>query len=417
MDELQPYVDIAELAARFLQGELTVDEWTRLMAWVEADDRNRIFWEKLTHESYLQRRLDEYTGTGHGAAWRKLEAAVRAGAADTAAGSEATAPGAAGTAVGAPWPVEARSHFWRRACYAAAAAAIIALCYFGYRREIKPTPASVVAKVLDDITPGSSKARLVLGNGRVLALGSAIKDTIRQEDGSQAAAGRSELRYARAGADLDKTAEFNTMITPRGGEYQLVLSDGTKVWLNAASSIRYPTRFTGPERKVYLQGEAYLEVARDVQHPFKVCTPKTDITVLGTSFNIKSYADETYERTSLVDGRVRVATKTGDAVTLLPGMQSMMTSSLQSGDADLEEALAWRNGLFVFEHESLESICRKLSRWYNVDFRFDDPSVKRLRFTGRVKRDDHITGLLHMLESTYHVKFDQSGFVLTVKAE
>ncbi|TDW96912.1 FecR family protein [Dinghuibacter silviterrae] len=407
MDELQSYLDIAELAGKFLKGEISSEEWTRLDAWVTQDHRNRILWENLTRESYVQQQLDGFKEGDPGIAWQKLLSAIRSAPEDAVPGEPEPAAAERTTPPRRPMLALAR--------YAAAAAILAAIAIFAYRREAPhPAPAPIAAKTLDDIHPGAAKAQLVLGNGRVLALGGNKKDTIREDDGSQAATTKTELKYANAGANLNENAEFNSMITPRGGEYELVLSDGTKVWLNAASSIRYPTRFTGRERKVWLEGEAYLEVARDAAHPFIIETPRTEVTVLGTCFNIKSYKDEPYERTSLVDGSVKVGT-----VVLQSGMQATVTTGqkIESGDADLEEALAWRNGLFVFEHEPLESICRKLSRWYNVDFRFEDPKYKSLRFTGRVKRDDHITGLLRMLESTYRVTFEQSGLTLTVKGQ
>lgn len=395
MDELQPYFDIAELAGKFLKGEITGEERARLFAWIEQDYRNRLLWEKLTREAYLQQQLDTFNGQEPGAAWQKLLSAIRSA-------PEETAP-------------PKRRHIMY---YAAAAAVVAALLILGVKFFAKdpppPSPIAVV-KTLDDIHPGAPKAQLVLGNGKVVNLLAGAKDSIRESDGTRAATEKNELRYAAASDDM-AAPTYNSVLTPRGGEYKLVLSDGTKVWLNAASGIRFPTKFNGAERRVYIEGEAYLEVQKDADHPFVVSTPKTDITVLGTSFDVKTYADEPYDRTSLVDGRVRISTKTASAV-LEPGMQSMVTAGgrIQTGDADLEEALAWKNGQFVFQHESLESICRKLSRWYNVDFVFKNTSSKNLHFTGRLDKDDHITGLLKALEATCHVRFDQSGLTLTVE--
>lgn len=398
MEELNPYFDIAELAGKFLKGEITGEERALLNAWIAQDYRNRILWENLTREPYLQQQLDSFKDQDPGAAWQNLLSAIR------------SAPDEATPRRGIVRPLLR---------YAAAALLVGALAYIGYRAEKRPhmtPPPTTVAATPGDIRPGTAKARLVLGNGRVLALGAGARDTIREDDGSRAEAVKDELRYAPGGADLAAGTTFNSMITPRGGEYRLVLSDGTKVWLNAASSIRYPTCFPGKERRVYLEGEAYLEVAKDATRPFVVSTPKTDITVLGTSFNVKCYADESYDRTSLVDGLVRVSTGKGDEVTLKPGMQSIVTTGarIQTGDADLEEALAWRNGLFVFRSESLESIARKLSRWYNVDIVFSDASLRSIRFTGRLRRYDDMNSLLNIIESTARVVFTQQGLQVFV---
>jgi ferric-dicitrate binding protein FerR (iron transport regulator) len=237
-------------------------------------------------------------------------------------------------------------------------------------------------------------------------------------------------------ASLAEETRYNTVITPRGGEYQLVLSDGTKVWLNAASSIRYPVCFNGKERRVAVVGEAYLEVAKDADHPFVVTTRQSNITVLGTSFNVKAYPDEPVDKTSLVEGLVMVgasstpspdsarsSVRPGSAagpgdVLLRPGAQVVVDCrrSITLGAANLEEALAWKNGLFVFQSECLESISRKLSRWYNVDIVFNDNTLKNIRFTGRLRRYDDMTVLLNMISSTSRVTFTRDGLRLIVGA-
>jgi transmembrane sensor len=213
-----------------------------------------------------------------------------------------------------------------------------------------------------------------------------------------------------------------------------VLSDGTKVWLNAASSIRYPVCFSGKERRVAVVGEAYLEVAKDAAHPFIVTTRQSNITVLGTSFDVKAYPDEPADKTSLVEGLVKVslawapfpasagssvrpgsAAGSGD-VLLRPGAQVVVEAGqgIRVGTANLEEALAWKNGLFVFQSECLESITRKLSRWYNVDIVFNDNTLKNIRFTGRLRRYDDMTVLLNMISSTSRVTFNRDGLRLIV---
>lgn len=428
MDELQPYFEIAELAGKFLKGEITGEEQARLSAWIEQDDRHSLLWNNLTRESYLQQQLDSFSGGDQQAAWQKVLSAIRSAPAGSpeAASLAATSPEAApplaeASPLTAAFPQEARPAkrvLVRMAAYTAAAAMVLMICYLGFRRTQNAAPGAretkVAARTLEDIHPGSTKASLVLGNGRVVPLGEDTKDTIHEEDGTKAAAVRNTLYYASAGANLTEVT-YNSMITPRGGEYKVILSDGTQVWLNAASSIRYPTRFAGPDRKVYLQGEAYLEVAPDPVHPFVVSTARNEVTVLGTSFNIKAYADDAYDRTSLVEGKVRISTTEGDTVTLKPGMQGLVKDGrIQAGEGSLQEALAWRNGLFIFEHESLENICKKLSRWYNVDFTFTSPEYRSLHFTGRLKRTEQITGLLQALESTCHLHFEQLGFTLSV---
>jgi ferric-dicitrate binding protein FerR (iron transport regulator) len=247
-------------------------------------------------------------------------------------------------------------------------------------------------------------------------LGAGGTQRIHEADGTAVVNDRHVLKYAGVHTNLAEETRYNTVITPRGGEYQLVLSDGTKVWLNAASSIRYPVCFSGKERRVTVVGEAYLEVAKDAAHPFIVTTRQSNIMVLGTSFDVKAYPDEPTDKTSLVEGLVKVSAAGPGDVLLRPGAQVVVDCrrSLTVGTANLEEALAWKNGLFVFQSECLESITRKLYRWYNIDIVFNDNTLKDIRFTGRLRRYDDMTVLLDMISSTSRVTFTRDSLRLIV---
>jgi ferric-dicitrate binding protein FerR (iron transport regulator) len=181
--------------------------------------------------------------------------------------------------------------------------------------------------------------------------------------------------------------------------------------LNAASSLRYPTRFTGKVRKVFLSGEAYFEVAEDERHPFVVDAGNTNVTVLGTKFNISSYTNDPGQKITLAEGSVLVNEKRNDknkGVVLKPGFEAVIRNNennVRVNKANVEAALAWKNGMFIFDSESLGSLMRKLSRWYNVDVKYDDGVDTLFHFTGRIRRYEDIAGILHLIELTGKVKF------------
>jgi transmembrane sensor len=428
MDELHSYLDIAELAGKFLQGEITREESIRLDAWMANNDRNKALWKKLTSWEYLERQLDHWEDQDPEAAWKELLPAIR-----SASSVDAPAIDSAFT--------QRHAAIRRYTRYAVAALVILlagSTTYVAYRNLHKPAapaqiPVVAVAPPLR-IPPGSHNAQLVLSNGKVIGLGAAGTQKIHEADGTTVVNDRDVLKYAGVRTKLEQETRYNTVITPRGGEYQLVLSDGTKVWLNAASSIRYPVCFGGKERRVAVVGEAYLEVAKDAAHPFIVTTRQSNITVLGTSFDVKAYPDEQADKTSLVEGQVKVSASTATSpdssgspvrlgsaagsgdVLLTPGAQAVVGCGrgITVSRANLEEALAWKNGLFVFQSECLESITRKLYRWYNVDIIFNNNTLKNIRFTGRLRRYDDMTVLLNMISSTSRVTFTRDGLRLIV---
>ena len=429
MDELHSYLDIAELAGKFLKGEITREESIRLDAWIANSDRNKALWEKLTRREYLEQQLVSWEDQDPEAAWKELLPAIRSA-------SSVAAPSIDSAFTERPAAIR------RYVRYAVAALVIILAGSTGYvvyrdlRKAAAPaqTPVAAIAPPLH-IPPGSHSAQLVLSNGKVIGLDAVGTQKIHEADGTSVVKDRGLLKYVGAdtkkyvgtgtnlaGTNPGEDTRYNTVITPRGGEYQLVLSDGTKVWLNAASSIRYPVCFSGQDRRVVnVVGEAYLEVAKDAAHPFIVTTRQSNITVLGTSFNVKAYPDEPADKTSLVEGLVSVrpgsAAGSGD-VLLRPGAQAVVDCGrrLTVSAANLEEALAWKNGLFVFQSECLESITRKLYRWYNVDIVFNDNTLKNIRFTGRLRRYDDMTVLLNMISSTSRVTFTRDGSRLIVGA-
>ena len=227
--------------------------------------------------------------------------------------------------------------------------------------------------------------------------------------------GDGQLEYT-AGAQNVKTVKYNILSTPMGGEYQLVLPDGSKVWLNSGSTLRFPTAFIGSERIVELKGEAYFDIAKNPKMPFLVRTNNAmDIKVLGTQFNVMAYDDEKNINTTLVEGSVEVL-KGSEKTNLKPGQEAILnrgSGNIKVAQADLEQAIAWKNGYFIFYNENIESIMRKVSRWYNVDIVYQG-NLNNKDFVGTISRNKNVSELLKMLELTGAIHFSIDGRRITV---
>lgn len=297
--------------------------------------------------------------------------------------------------------------------------------YFRLHRSPEPAIAKTapVQRLQNDIPPGGNKAVLTLGNGSAIVLDSAHDGMLAQQgDAKIVKTNNGQLAYNKVHDPSSLATNeplYNTLATPRGGQYQLVLPDGSKVWLNAASSIRYPTAFTGKERKVEITGEAYLEVAKSATMPFvvKISSPagaKGEVIVLGTAFNVNAYDDEPLVRTTLVQGAVLVR-KDAAFVLLAPGRQAQLSATGQINvvnDADMEEVLAWKNGLFSFKGTSLEEVMRQIARWYDIKVTFKGPVPTR-RFGGKIYRNAGISGVLEILEeSNVHYQLNGKEMVI-----
>lgn len=262
-----------------------------------------------------------------------------------------------------------------------------------------------------DFTPGSNKAILTLANGKKISLNDAAAGDLMEDAGiavTKTANGQLVYHIVKSNQVMDDS-KTNTITTPNGGEWQIKLPDGSNVWLNAASSLTYSLNLgNGKMRKVLLSGEAYFEVAKDSSHPFIVKTAKQELTVLGTHFNVNSYADEVVTRTTLLEGSVKITNFENDGWEVLkPGEQSVLNNGMFRVDAvDTDESIAWKNGYFMFNNEKQESILRKIARWYDVKVEFADQSAKDVMYYGTVSRFDKISQVLRKFEQTGEVKFD-----------
>ncbi|HEY8920307.1 MAG TPA: FecR domain-containing protein [Chitinophaga sp.] len=294
---------------------------------------------------------------------------------------------------------------------AAAAAILLALGTGGYflaKRDAVKAPVQAVAQ---DFTPGSNKAVLTLASGEQIILNNAQNGRLAVQ-GNASVTKKSDGNIGYEATDGHPSGSsavaFNTVSTPLGGQYHLTLADGTGVWLNAGSSIKFPTTFSGAERKVEISGEVYFEVAHNPAKPFRVMNERQVVEVLGTHFNVNAYTDEEEVRTTLLEGSVRI-TGSNDSKIIKPGEQAVLGSHrFTIARADTEEAVAWKNGFFRFNDEKIGSIMRKLSRWYDIDVSFKGP-VSNEGFNGKISRYKNISQVLRMLEKTGAVQFQIEG--------
>lgn len=284
------------------------------------------------------------------------------------------------------------------------------LLFFNTKKE----SAAISQRFGNDVAPGRNAAILTLAGGKQLILDSGATGTISQQGNATVFNRNGRLTYT-ASQEKPKESFYNTLTTPKGNQYQLVLPDGSKVWLNAASSITYPTAFTGDQRKVTISGEAYFEVAANTRQPFVVQEGNMTIQVLGTHFNINGYNDEAAVKTTLLEGAVRIVIGSNNNL-LKPGQQAILTRNDDRitvvNDADIEEVIAWKNGEFHFTDTSIESIMRQISRWYDVDVVYDAPVSGH--FVADIPRNVPLSQLLHLLEVTGQVHFRIEGKKITV---
>lgn len=304
-------------------------------------------------------------------------------------------------------------YFRRRWRWIAAASIVVLLgagLYFRMHNSSGSSPGPQQETV--DIEPGKNGALLQLADGSTVLLDSLGNGLVANQGNAEVILHNGRLSYAGATGQpgpltASATRLYNTLTTPRGRIFQLTLSDGTKVWLNAASSLRYPATFSKGQRLVEVSGEVYFEVASDPSSPFLVSfggrqgQPAGTVKVLGTSFNISTYPDEAASRTTLIDGAIKVSGTSGQLI-LKPGQQSELTrnGALAMHDkADLRDVLSWKNGSFSFDNKSLEEIMRLLSRWYDIDIVYEK-GIPDIGIAGRMGRDVNLSRVLTFLQDS-----------------
>jgi ferric-dicitrate binding protein FerR (iron transport regulator) len=271
-----------------------------------------------------------------------------------------------------------------------------------------------------DIAPGSNKAILQLADSSSIVLNDTNTGMLAQQGNTKVLKlDNGQLTYNALPGHSSATL-YNTVSTPRGGQYQVVLPDGSKVWLNAASSLRFPTAFAGKERNVTLSGEAYFEIAHNKSMPFKVRVDELEVEVLGTHFNVMSYKNEAMTSTTLLEGAVRVSSlfatsDAGQGVVIRPGQQAGIrqhSSVFTVHEADIESVVAWKNGLFQFNGADMQTIMRQIERWFDVNVHYEGP-IPEGHFSGTVGKNNSLLTVLRIFEES-GLKFKIEGKELTV---
>ncbi|WP_177192341.1 FecR family protein [Chitinophaga arvensicola] len=388
-----------------LQGTLDSAAATELEQWLSAQSaENRAFYTSMTSWTEIEEALHQFYQIDETAAWNDVWQRI---------GQES------------PKTSPAIRPIWIRRT--AAAAAVLLLVGLGtgwwlHRKTVINSTIPPMASLGDtNVVPGGNKATLQLADGSVIVLDSAANGALSQQGNTLVRKEKEgALSYESLSPRPDTALVYNKVSTPRGGQYQVVLPDGTKVWLNAASSLRYPTAFNGNERSVELTGEAYFEVAANATKHFKVTVASSQHTpmqleVLGTSFNIQAYGDEPVQAATLVTGKVNVVAGDQQAL-LIPGHEALLTrhsNRMQVQAADLDATLAWKNGLFYLQDANITDIMRQIARWYDVDVVYEGAIPQQ--FVGKIPRSMNLPDVLKILESTGWVHFRVEGKKITVQ--
>jgi transmembrane sensor len=422
---MEPSFDIDPIVHKYVRDKsLSADEAARLRQWLtESNDPDRaaLVERMRTDPDWVQAQLLRFQQVDTESIWSKIDTHSK-------------------PLVSIPIPLPLRRRWWS---HTAAASIITVVCaggawlWFSKHHSTAPVRAAAPAVAAVDVKPGGNRAVLTLADGRRIDLGSTANGVLANQGNTRVA----KLSDGQLAYNKDKTADdrpqalaYNSLSTPRAGQFTLRLPDGTQVWLNNASVLRYPIAFTGRDRTVELAGEAYFEVAKDAARPFRVIIHKGStadlsnlsssappvigdggsIEVLGTSFNVMAYPDEPAERTTLIDGSVRVNENNQSAL-LKPAEQSGLDALGKlrvTPDVNVQEVIAWKNGYFHFDHASLQTTMRQLARWYDIDVVYEG-QLPEHEFEGRIQRNLPLSDILKALEDE-HVNFKLEGRKLVV---
>ena len=372
----------ASLIYRKIEGKLSAVEEERFEAWLKEGWEHREYYERM-RIMYQQENVQEVETGEIQEAWGVFEKRVQG-----------------------QRRIERRQR-WVWVMSAVASVAIVICCWFVYYRANTEQKLNVAVQ---KIVPGQYNAVLEMADGATYQLGEQ-QYFLQERTGNQIKVDSTVLSYLPVNnkSGLSQDIVYNKLSVPKGGEYRIELEDGTKVWINSASRLRYPVVFSGNIREVYLEGEAYFEVQREGDRPFIVHSGEQKVTVLGTSFGISCYASEANDYTTLVSGKVKVDFERGkQSFVLEPGMQ--VAYNKESGVAmerkvDVAEFVAWKDGKYIFKQKRLEDILSTLSRWYDFEVFYRNEDVKDVLFSGELRRFDDFSYLLRLIERTSDVKF------------
>ena len=380
---------IAGLIAKKIKGEISSAEQKELDLWIQSNPDNKAIFNRAVDTGVQLNKLEVYNLFRKEKVWTQLEDELFA---------------------------TKTVRFTPRTMIRYAAAILLPLMVLGGLAYIflnNPAP-QTLADIDSLITPGTQKAMLILSDGKQVELEGEAPQSDIQEGKTRIRNENKLLRYF-TGESEEQIEElvFNELKTPRGGGYKLQLADGTSVWLNAGSSLRFPVSFTDSTRQVFLEGEAYFEVSHNGK-PFLVNSGDMDIRVLGTSFNVTAYSDESELKATLIEGKVSVTYSQAGGVQsfsriLSPDQQAVIDrsgSEISIAEVNTSQYTSWMQGKLEFNNEHLEQVMKRLSRWYDFSYEFENSEAKDYHFTARLDREESISSILKMLEMTTDVKFE-----------
>ena len=387
-DKIHSNIDISRLLSLYLTGDLTAEEQAQLEAWLHENESNKKLLEELKSKKLRANRQEIIDRIDVQKEWERFQLSI------------------------APRSKTIPVNWMNILRYAAVIALPLIIGAYLLLQDF--TKEQYVADIPVEIQPGVKKAQLVLSNGERIDLDENPIEIRGKEKDVHIENKDQALSYSstsKTGTVKKSALAYNHLLIGRGEEYQLVLADGTKVWLNSESKLTYPTQFASNLRVVELEGEGYFEVTKNPKAPFIVKTKQMNVEVLGTAFNVSSYQDDENMKTTLVEGSVKVslAYGTGRDVILKPDEQAVLdinTNKLKVQVVDAEIYGRWREGVFVFEEESLEEIMRMLSRWYDIRVFFQDNTSRAYQFSGKLPRFENCNELFEMIEKTTNVRFE-----------
>lgn len=379
---MQTPVKIAELISKKIQGEISLPEQEELQAWVESSAENKATYYKAIDTDAQLARLASYNTFNTEKAWKDMS--HKSGKV-----------------------IRLQTKLIK---YAAVLIPLfIASSVFILLKNKQPEIS--LATIDETIKPGTQKATLILSDGKEVDLSAEIEDRYIKKDGLKIDKEKKELFYNQKENPVAEKVKlaYNELHVPLGGTYTLTLADGSQVWLNAGSSLKYPVEFSKDTRQVYLSGEAFFEVTKSIK-PFIVNAQNVDVRVLGTQFNVSAYTDETKLTTTLVEGKVQVTTESSAKPEILtPHMQATLakeTNNFETKTVNTAEFTSWKDGKLEFRNQNLDVVMKRLSRWYNFQYEFKNAQAKDFHFSARINNTEDISTILEMLELTTQVKFE-----------
>jgi len=390
MENLNPF-EKAELLYRYLRDELRGEERIMVEEWLAADENNQKLADQFKDQLALEKEMVLFSSNDKDKAWESISARTERGA---------------GMVL-----------FRKRKKVLLSAAVVALLCLVGgWLIWQAPVNRKQDAIVQAKNTPvNSGKTRLTLANGSVIELDEKGDGALYEDSSTKLLKKDGELQYLSKDDGKGALAGYNMIHTPVGRQYRIVLPDKSKVWLNATSSLRYPTAFNDSVREVELIGEAYFEVAKNKSMPFIVKAGETKVEVLGTHFNVMAYPDEKTTRTTLLEGSVIVSDHKGKQK-MKPGQEAITGNGPRLAEADLQAAVAWKQGFFHFDNAGIEIVMRQLMRWYDVEVVYENGVVPGIHFSGIISRNSPVEQVITMINTSGNLHMEIEGRKVLVKA-